>query len=121
MSADSPIWAPDANAEKQRESRIRLALLRSALENLATNRQIAPLLAFAVAAMFAQWVPVMRLVAWVAIVLTAVGIQLLVIKSFPTGELDSSSARKWSLTASAANLLSVVCWTSLGWFLWMPG
>ena len=28
MSADSPIWAPDANAERERESRIRLTLLR---------------------------------------------------------------------------------------------
>ena len=56
MAADSPIWAHDANAEQERESRISLALLRGALENLRTNRKIAPLLALAVAAMFAQWV-----------------------------------------------------------------
>ena len=54
MAADSVIRAPDAKAE--RESRINLALLRGALENLRGNRRIAPLVALVVAAMFSQWV-----------------------------------------------------------------
>ena len=121
MSADSPIWAPDANAEQERESRIRLALLRGALENLGANRKIAPLLALAVAGMFSQWVSLPRLVAWIAMVLVGVALQLLVIRGFPQGELAPESARKWTITASSINLLSVLCWTSLGWFLWVPG
>ena len=121
MSANSPIWAPDANAERERESRIRLALLRGALENLATNRRIAPLLALAVAVMFSQWVSPLRLAAWVGLVVAGVALQLLVIKSFPKGELSPATARRWTITASAANFISILCWTALGWFLWAPG
>jgi two-component system cell cycle sensor histidine kinase PleC len=121
MSADSPIWAPDANAEKERENRIRLALLRGALENLGTNRRIAPLLALAVAAMFAQWVSPVRLVIWVPMVIAAVAVQVVVIRKFPRAEMPPESARAWTVIAAGANLLTVLCWASLGWFLWVPG
>lgn len=121
MSADSPIWAPDANAERERESRIRLALLRGALENLGANRKIAPLLALAVAGMFSQWVSLPRLVAWFALVMMGVAVQLLVIRSFPQGDMAPETTRKWTITASATNLFSILCWASLGWFLWVPG
>jgi transglutaminase-like putative cysteine protease len=52
MTADNPIWAPDADAEAHRESRINLALLRGVLENLRSNRKTIPLFALAVAVMF---------------------------------------------------------------------
>jgi hypothetical protein len=121
MSADNPIWAPDANAERERESRIRLALLRGALENLRTNRRIAPLLALAVAAMFSQWVSPLRIAAWLAVMMAGVIVQLAAIRKFPAGELDLHAARRWTIAASTVNFVSIACWTSLGWFLWVPG
>ncbi len=83
MTADNPIWAPDAEAEAHRESRINLALLRGVLENLHSNRKTVPLFALAVAAMFAQWVSPLWLGIWYAHVMLGVGAQLLMIRHFP--------------------------------------
>jgi two-component system cell cycle sensor histidine kinase PleC len=118
MAADSVIRAPDAKAE--RESRINLALLRGALENLRGNRRIAPLVALVVAVMFAQWVSPLWLAAWYAQVLLGVSVQLLLISKFPSGDLTPDVARKWTWAAAAANLFFVANWTSLGWYLWVP-
>jgi two-component system cell cycle sensor histidine kinase PleC len=119
MAAESVNQAPDANAE--RESRINLALLRGALENLRANRRIAPLVALAVAVMFSQWVSPVWLAVWYAHVLMGIGVQLLLIHKFPTGDLTPETARKWTWVAAAANLFFVANWTSLGWYLWVPG
>jgi len=121
MTTHPTIWVPDPNADRQRECRVQLALLRGALENLGANRKIAPLLALAVAGMFSQWVSAERLVGWFAVVIVGVALQLVVIRNFPTGELDIGETRKWTIAASVANFFSIVCWTSLGWFLWVPG
>ena len=121
MTASNPIWAPDAEAEAQRESRINLALLRGVLESLHSNRKTMPLFALAVAAMFAQWVSPLWLAVWYAHVMLGVGTQLLMIRHFPEGELTPQTARRWTWIASAANLFFVVNWTSLGWYLWVPG
>jgi two-component system cell cycle sensor histidine kinase PleC len=121
MTADNPIWASDADAEAYRENRINLALLRGVLENLHGNRKTIPLFALAVAALFAQWVSPIWLGVWYAHVVLGVGAQLLMIRHFPQGELTPDTARKWTLIATAANLFFVVNWTSLGWYLWVPG
>ena len=121
MTASNPIWAPDAEAEAQRESRINLALLRGVLESLHSNRKTMPLFALAVAAMFAQWVSPLWLAVWYAHVMLGVGAQLLMIRYFPEGELTPDAAHKWTWIASSANLFFVANWTSLGWYLWVPG
>jgi len=121
MTADNPIWAPDADAQAHREMRINLALLRGVLENLRANRKTTPLFALAVAVMFAQWVSPVWLGVWYAHVMLGVGAQLLMIKHFPEGELTPETARKWTWIAAAANLFFVANWTSLGWYLWVPG
>ena len=121
MTTDSRIWAPDADADAQREKRINLALLRGVLDNLKANRKATPLFALAVAAMFAQWVDVRWLCVWYAVVLAGVAVQLAVIRSFPDGDMTVTAARRWTWAASAANFWSVACWASLGWFLWIPG
>ena len=120
MTADNPIWAPDADAEARRESRINLALLRGVLENLRANRKTVPLFAFAVAAMFSQWVSPLWLGLWYGHVMLGVGVQLWMIGHFPQGEMTPQLARKWTWIASAANLFFVANWTSLGWYLWVP-
>ena len=120
MTADNSIWAPDAHAEAMRENRIQLALLRGVLENLKANRRIGPLLALTVAAMFAHWVAWPWLAGWLALTMTGIALQLLFIRRFPAGEMELETARRWRIGASATNFLSVACWTSLGWFLWVP-
>jgi hypothetical protein len=55
MRAHSPGWASD-DTENERESRIRLALLRGVLENLHRNQLVTPVLALAICAIFSQWV-----------------------------------------------------------------
>jgi len=121
MTADNPIWAPDADAQAHRESRINLALLRGVLENLRGNRKTMPLFALAVAVMFSQWVSPLWLGLWYAHVMLGVGAQLLMIKHFPEGDLAPEEARRWTWIASATNLFFVANWTSLGWYLWVPG
>lgn len=110
----------DAKAARERETRINLALLRGALENLRTNRRVAPLVALAVAAMFSQWVSPIWLAIWYAQVLLGIWVQLLLIRKFPSGDLTPEVARKWTVAAAAANLFFVANWTSLGWHLWVP-
>lgn len=117
--ADSVIWAPDA--ERERESRINLALLRGALENLRGNRKAAPLVGLVIALMFSQWVAPIWLAAWYAHFLLGISVQLLVIHKFPSGELTPDAARRWTWAAAAANLFFVANLTSLGWYLWVPG
>jgi two-component system cell cycle sensor histidine kinase PleC len=121
MTADKSIWAHDADAEMQRENRINLALLRGVLDSLRVNRRMAPLLALTVAGMFAHWVAWPWLVTWFALVMAGIGVQLALIRHFPRGDMDARTARRWGLGASATNFLSVACWTSLGWFMWVPG
>lgn len=119
--ADSVIWAPGAKAERERENRINLALLRGALENLRGNRKVAPLFGLAIALMFSQWVAPIWLAAWYAHFLLGTSVQLLLIHQFPNGELTPDAARKWTWAAAAANLFFVANLTSLGWYLWVPG
>ncbi|MES2471627.1 MAG: HAMP domain-containing sensor histidine kinase [Pseudomonadota bacterium] len=121
MTADNPIWAPDADAEAHRESRINLALLRGVLENLRSHRRTMPLFALVVAVMFSQWVSPLWLGVWYAHVMLGVGAQLLMIRNFPDGDLAPDAVRKWTWIASGANLFFVANWTSLGWYLWVPG
>ena len=121
MTADNPIWAPDADAKELRESRINLALLRGVLEGLSANRKTIPLFALVVGAMFLQWVPPVWVAVWYAQVLLGVAVQLLVIRAFPQGEMTPRLARQWTVAATVANLFFVACWISLGWFLWVPG
>ena len=121
MTADNPIWAPDADAQAHRESRINLALLRGALENLRSHRKTMPLFALAVAVMFSQWVSPLWLGVWYAHVMLGMGAQLFMIKHFPQGDLAPDEARRWTWIASATNLFFVANWTSLGWYLWVPG
>jgi two-component system cell cycle sensor histidine kinase PleC len=121
MTADTSIWAPDADAEAQRETRINLALLRGALESLRVNRRMAPLLALTVAGMFSHWVAGTWIASWFVLVMVGIAAQLIFIRHFPAGDLDCQAARRWTRAASAVNFLSVACWTSLGWYMWVPG
>jgi two-component system cell cycle sensor histidine kinase PleC len=121
MTADNSIWAHDIDAQAQRENRINLALLRGVLESLRVNRRMAPLLALTVAGMFAHWVAWPWLAAWFALVMAGIAVQLGFIRHFPHGDMDARAARRWGIGASATNVLSVACWTSLGWFMWVPG
>jgi len=121
MSLDNPFWAPGLDAEAQRESRINLALLRGVLENLRANRKTLPLFAGVVAAMFTPWVEAGWLALWYGQVLLGVGVQLLLIRAFPAGELPPRQAGRWTVAATLTNLFFVACWSSLGWYLWVPG
>jgi two-component system cell cycle sensor histidine kinase PleC len=121
MTLNNPIWATDPEADAQRENRINLALLRGVLENLRVNRKTIPVLAAVVAALFAPWVHVGWLALWYGQVLLGTAVQILVIRAFPAGEMTPRAARRWNIAASGANLFFIACWTSLGWYLWVPG
>ncbi|MCP5411773.1 MAG: hypothetical protein H6924_06515 [Alphaproteobacteria bacterium] len=120
MRADSPVWAPDAEAERERESRIELALLRGVLENLRGNRLVAPILALAVCVIFSQWVSLPVLAAWYAQMLVGFVPQSIMLAQFPTTTLDRDQTRRWSRIAAAANLFFIVNWSTMGWYLWVP-
>ena len=121
MTADSPIWAPNPAAEEEREKRINLALLRGVMDNLRANRITVPLFALAVAAMFGAWVRLPWLALWYALVLAGLAPQLWVLHHFPKGELNRRRQQHWTIAVTVSNLFFVACWTSLGWYLWVPG
>ncbi len=121
MSSDSPIWAPNALADEERESRIRLALLRGVLENTQSNRRTIPLFALAVAATFSYWVSWPMLAAWYAHVILGLVPHHLLMRRFPPGDMPLARTRCWALAASATNLFFVANWMSLAWYLWVPG
>jgi two-component system cell cycle sensor histidine kinase PleC len=112
---------PFAREEHVRESRLQLALLRGVLENLKPNRVMMPVFAAAVCALFSPWVPVATLALWYALMLASLVPQLLLSRMMPAGIMPVAAAEKWLRLGAIANLLHVVGWTSLGWFLWVPG
>ena len=121
MSSNGSIWAPNALADDERESRIRLALLRSVLDNMQLNRRMMPLFALAVAATFSYWVSWPMLAAWYAHVILGLVPHYLLMRRFPQGDMPLARTRRLALLASAANLFFVANWTSLAWYLWVPG
>jgi two-component system cell cycle sensor histidine kinase PleC len=120
MRAHSPGWASD-DTENERESRIRLALLRGVLENLHRNQLVTPVLALAICAIFSQWVGPVLLAAWAGQILLGFALQLIVLRRFPADPLDHRQARRWTRIAAAANLFFAANWTAMGWYLWIPG
>ncbi|MBV9548502.1 MAG: HAMP domain-containing histidine kinase [Alphaproteobacteria bacterium] len=112
---------PFAQEERNRESRLQLALLRGVLENLKPNRMMMPLFALGVCVMFSPWVGIGTLSLWYAIVLVSLVPQFLVTRMIPAGILSAEETGKWKQRAAAANLFYVMGWTSLGWLLWVPG
>jgi len=120
MTFDNSIWAPDPEAEALREARINLALLRGTMERLRANCRNIPLFALLVAAMFSPWARLPWLGLWYGQVLLATGVQLALIRAFPAGDIAEGPARKWTAAVAAGNLFFIVCWTSLGWYLWAP-
>jgi two-component system, cell cycle sensor histidine kinase PleC len=110
---------PRAPSDMARESRIQLALLRGVAAQLRPNRLLIPLFAALVCGMFAQWLPFKVYSLWYALVLLTLMPSLL--QQIPAGELTPEQVRYWSRAVSLANLVFVLGWTSLGWFLWVPG
>ena len=103
------------------ENRLTLALTRAVLENLRPDRVMIPIFALVVCAMFWPWVPPARLLAWYGLVMLGLVPTLLVSRAFPKTEVDAASARKWVWTASGANVIFLLTWSSLAWLLWVPG
>ena len=121
MTADSPTWVTDLNATEERETRIRLALLRSAVENLKANRMVVPVFGLAIAAMFSQWVSVTHLAGWYGQMILGLVPQAILLSRFPLTVLSSEEAEKWSRRIVAANLFFVANWSSLGVWFWTGG
>jgi two-component system cell cycle sensor histidine kinase PleC len=108
----------NAPCDRTRESRIRLALLRSVVAQLKPNRLMIPLFAALVCAMFAQWLPFRVYSLWYALVLLTLMPSLLL--EVPAGELTPEQVGHWTRTASISNVVFVLGWSSLGWLLWVP-
>ena len=119
MESTHTDWAPSATDAAARENRIRLALLRGVIEHLKPNRVMIPLFALLTCAMFAQWVPWRMYGAWYGIVLASLLPSLLL--KVPNGDLAPAQVTFWIRAASAGNVVFVLGWSSLGWFLWVPG
>jgi two-component system cell cycle sensor histidine kinase PleC len=103
------------------EERLALALTRGVLDSLKTNRIIIPFFALAVCAMFSQWIRPATLFCWYALVMVSLLPTVIVSRRFPSGDLPSGRVRQWVMLVSASNLIFVVAWTSMGWWLWIPG
>ena len=121
MTADSPVWVTDMNADVERENRIHLALLRGVVESLKSNRLVVPVFGLAICSMFPQWVSYPRLAGWYVQMLLGLVPQLIVLDHFPQSALTSSEIRAWTRRLAAANLFFVANWASLGIWFWAAG
>lgn len=121
MRLKNPPGVSGHTGGNDRESRIELALLRQALENMRGNRMVAPVLALAICAIFSQWVPAPWLVAWYGQMLLGLGAQNFMLARFPKAPPGGDARLRWTRLATAASLFSVISWASMGWYLWVPG
>jgi two-component system cell cycle sensor histidine kinase PleC len=103
------------------EEWLALALTRGVLDSLKTNRIIIPFFALAVCAMFSQWIRPATLFCWYALVMVSLIPTIIVSRRFPSGDLPHGQVRQWVMLVSASNLIFVAAWTSMGWWLWIPG
>ncbi|MBA2588749.1 MAG: hypothetical protein H0U98_09015 [Alphaproteobacteria bacterium] len=121
MTADSPTWVTDLNATEERETRIRLSLLRGVVENLKANRAAVPVFGLAIAAMFSQSVRLDQLIGWCGQMMLGLVPQAIMLARFPMTTLSTAEAEKWTLRIAAANLFFVANWASLGLWFWAGG
>ncbi|HWU55831.1 MAG TPA: HAMP domain-containing sensor histidine kinase [Rhizomicrobium sp.] len=121
MTAHNSIQVTDLPADADREKRVRLALLRGVVENLKSNRMVAPVFGLAICAMFQQWVGFDRLAGWYIELLIAVVPHQIVLHRFPQENLDDEALRKWSRRVAASNLFLIANWSMLGVWLWAGG
>jgi two-component system cell cycle sensor histidine kinase PleC len=106
------------SATEARENRIRMALLRSVVDQLRPNRLTIPIFAALTCAIFAQWVPFHRYAAWYALVMASLAPALLL--KLPKEDQRPHDVQRWAHIACASNLAFVLAWSSLGLFLWVP-
>ncbi|HUE64614.1 MAG TPA: HAMP domain-containing sensor histidine kinase [Rhizomicrobium sp.] len=121
MSSNGPIWVSDLNEKTERETRIRQALLRRAVENLRSNRPVVPLFGLAICGMFPQWISAGHLAGWYCQMMAGMVPQLLVLARFPQTALTSEDTEKWTKRLAAANLFFVANWASFGLWFWASG
>ena len=113
---------PFAREERAREGRLQLALLRGVLDNLKPNRVMIPIFAAAICAMFWPWVSAGMLATWFGLVMLSLLPQHFITRMVPNNPaMPPEDVTTWLWYGSAANLFHIACWTSLAWFLWVPG
>jgi two-component system cell cycle sensor histidine kinase PleC len=121
MTAGSPLWVTDLNANDERENRVHLALLRGVGENLKSNRMAVPVFGLAICAMFPQWVNFAHLAGWYCQMMLSQVPQLLMLARFPQATLTATETQRWTRRIAAANLFFVANWASLGVWFWAAG
>jgi two-component system cell cycle sensor histidine kinase PleC len=121
MPPQSPAWASDIEAARERESRVELALLRGVIESLRGNLPAVPILALATCMVFSQWVAWPKLALCYAQIVAGFIPHVIMLRRFPSGPLPRRKVRHWTLIAAAANLLFIANWALMPWYLWVPG
>ena len=118
MKADNPIWAQDPSKEAERENRLQLALVRTAVENLKSTRVVVPIFGLAILSLFSQSTPLDHRLAWYGQMLLGLIPHLIMLARFPEGALPPDETRRWTKIVAAANLFFIANWASLGLWLW---
>ncbi len=118
MTTDNSIWVPDLRAQTEREDRVQLALLRTVVENLRTNRLVVPMFGLAIVSIFSQWVGPDHLAGWYGQVMLGLLPQIAVLSRFPDSTLTEEQTRRWTRAVVASNMFFVANWTSLGLWMW---
>jgi two-component system cell cycle sensor histidine kinase PleC len=97
------------------------AQLLLALSNLSPNSFLMPIFAAFICVLFYSWVPLTNLVLWWTLV-TIGGIPLGVVctRALRQGA-RLHSVRRWVMLAAVGHLTFAISWSSMAWFLWMPG
>jgi two-component system cell cycle sensor histidine kinase PleC len=105
------------NAAAERENRLQLALLRTVVENLRSNRVVVPVFGLAIASLFSQWVRLDYLTGWYGQMLLGLLPQLIMLTRFPEAALTIGQTRRWTWIVAAANLFFVANWACLA--IWL--
>jgi two-component system cell cycle sensor histidine kinase PleC len=103
------------------QAKLALDQMRLALRNLKPNYWIMPIFAAIVSVMFARWVPVPRLVIWIALVTLAELPLAWAGHAIEKRNPPPEESRKWIWRCSAALFVASSAWASLTLFLWVPG
>jgi two-component system cell cycle sensor histidine kinase PleC len=108
-------------AAQARTSALALAQLGQALGRLSADSRLRPLLAAALCLMFAHWVDSVRLAIWYALVLAGVLALIGATALFKKQNPPPQKARAWLIACTGAFVLFALSWSTMGYFLWVPG
>ena len=116
-----PESQPALTAAQLRGNKLVLAQLGHALRGISPNSWLRPALALIICLMFERWITAPRLITWFVLVavcalpLTAAAVL------FKRRTPGPEETQNWTIAATGAYALFALSWSSMGYFLWVPG